>query len=114
MNLSKKRLGCCVLALCIAGAEFTIASVIPAPAALAADQKKEDNGEKIALEKVPKAVIDAVKKDTPGARVTKAFIKQLDGKTVYILDDVKAGKKGWDFTVAEDGKILKKEECHDE
>lgn len=113
MNVSKKYLRSSLLALCIAGAGFASVSVLPTPA-VAADEKKEDKGEKIAVDKLPKAVVDAVKKDMPGARVTKAFKKAADGKTVYVLDDVKVGKKGWDFTIAEDGKIIKKEECHDE
>jgi hypothetical protein len=77
-------------------------------------EKKEDKGEKIAADKLPAKVVDAVKKGMPGSRITKAFKKTADGKTVYLLDDVKIGKKGWDITVAEDGTILKKEECHDE
>ena len=76
-------------------------------------EKKEDKGEKIAPDKLPAKVVDSVKKNMPGSRVTKAFKKTSEGKTVYLLDDVKIGKKGWDITVAEDGTILKKEECHD-
>jgi hypothetical protein len=72
------------------------------------------NAEKIEVDKLPKVVVNSVKKAMPGARITKAAKVVDDGKTLYYLDDVKVGKVGWDVTVSADGKILKKEECHDE
>ena len=78
------------------------------------DEKKEDKGEKIALDKLPKKVVENVKKEMPGAKLTRASKKVEEGKTFYFLDDVKLGKKEWDLKVAEDGTILKKEECHDD
>ena len=51
-----------------------------------------------------------VKKDMPGARITKAA-KLEDGN--FYLDDVKVGKKLWDVTVSPQGKIIKKVEMKD-
>jgi hypothetical protein len=121
MKSSKKYVRSSLLSLCITGAGLpalaaTLPALSPPPVGtLAADgDKKEDKGEKVAVDKLPKAVVDAVKKDMPGARITKANKVTKEGKVSYYLDDVKVGKKGWDFTVAEDGTIVKKEECHDE
>ena len=66
------------------------------------------------MDKLPKAVVTSIKKEIPGAKITKAYKAEKDGKVTYYLDNVKIGKKAWDVTVAEDGKILKKEECHDD
>jgi hypothetical protein len=77
-------------------------------------EEPEKKGEKIDVDNLPKAVVVGVKKAMPGARITKAMKLMEDGKTVYYLDDVKVGKKGWDVTVSEEGRILKKEECHDD
>ena len=70
--------------------------------------------EKMEVEKLPKAVVDAVKKAMPGARITKAYTFMEEGKFRYFLDDVKVGKVAWELTMTEDGKILKKEECKEE
>ena len=114
--MSKHYLRCSLLGLCVAAGAVVALPVFAAPAArpFAADEKKEDKGEKIAVDKLPKPVVDAVKKDMPGARITKANKLNKDGKVTYYLDDVKVGKKGWDVTLTEDGTIIKKEECHDE
>jgi hypothetical protein len=122
MTLPSTYLRSSILSLCIAGfgppgvaATFSVGSASDHIArTLAEGEKKEDKGEKVAVDKLPKAVSDAVKKAMPGARITKANKLEKDGKVTYYLDDVKVGKKGWDVTVAEDGKILKKEECHDD
>ena len=115
--------------LTVAGLGLCVVGVIGTPSLAASDtsrpgpglraladggEKKEDKGEKVAPDKLPKKVVDSVKKDMPGSRITKAFKKTEDGKPVYLLDNVKVGKKGWDVKVAEDGTILKKEECHDD
>ena len=107
---------------------FGLASVLglaPDPAAAAAipaartdarpladgDKKPEEpKGDPVAVDKLPKAVVDAVKKAMPGVRITKAYLLK-DGN--YFLDDVKVGKKEWDVTVTPEGKILKKEEMKD-
>ena len=76
-----------------------------------ADKKEEEpKGDPVDVDKLPKAVVDAVKKDMPGARITKAA-KLEDGN--FFLDDVKVGKKLWDVTVTPKGKIVKKVEMKD-
>lgn len=100
-------------------ARWTDASAVPPRAAvLVADQGKKDTdkkeeepkGDPVDVDKLPKAVVDAVKKDMPGARITKAA-KLEDGN--FYLDDVKVGKKLWDVTVSPKGKIIKKVEMKD-
>ena len=93
------------------------AAQTPAPRtiAMAAEQDKKDTnkkeeepkGDPVDVDKLPKAVVDAVKKEMPGARITKAA-KLEDGN--FYLDDVKVGKKLWDVTVSPKGKIIKKVE----
>ena len=84
----------------------------------AKDDKKDADADarkmKIEVDKLPKVVVTSVKKEMPGAKITKASRIEKDGKVTYYLDNVKVGKKAWDVTVADDGKILKKEECHDD
>ena len=76
-----------------------------------ADKKEEEpKGDPIDVDKLPKAVVEAVKKDMPGARITKAA-KLEDGS--FFLDDVKVGKNLWDVTVSPKGKIIKKVEMKD-
>ena len=80
------------------------------------EKKEDDDKDKVAVpvDKLPKAVVTGVKKEMPGARITKAAKIEKDNKVTFYLDNVKVGKKAWDVTVAEDGKIIKKEECHDD
>ena len=55
-------------------------------------------------------VRDAVQKEFPGARLTKAM-RLLDGN--YLLNDVKVGKKEYTLTVSPEGKVLKREDDDD-
>ena len=73
------------------------------------DSKKDDapQGDPIDVDKLPKAVVNGLKKAMPGARIVKA-IKLPDGN--YFLDDVKVGKKEYDVTISPDGKVLKRVE----
>ena len=75
------------------------------------DKKEEEpKGDPVDVDKLPKAVVEAVKVDMPGARITKAS-KLEDGN--YYLDDVKVGKKLWDVTITPKGKIIKKVEMRE-
>lgn len=74
------------------------------------DKGEEPKGDPVALDKIPKAVVDAVKKALPGVRIIKAYVLK-DGN--YFLDDAKVGKREWDITVTPEGKILKKEQMKD-
>ena len=80
------------------------------PATQPADKEEEPKGDPVDVDKLPKVVVDAVKKEMPGARITKAA-KLEDGN--FYLDDVKVGKKLWDVTVSPKGKIIKKVEMKD-
>lgn len=80
------------------------------PATKPDDKADEPKGDPVDVDKLPKAVVDAVKKEMPGARITKAA--KLDDGNFY-LDDVKVGKKLWDVTVTPKGKIIKKVEMKD-
>jgi len=64
----------------------------------------------IAIDDLPKAVVDGVQKEMPGAVLAKAK-KQSDGN--YRLSDVKLGKKEYTVTVSPDGTILNKAEDDD-
>ena len=99
---------------------LTGAAVMPVPARAAEspakpatqpdDKAEEPKGDPVDVDKLPKVVLDAVKKEMPGARITKAA-KLEDGN--FYLDDVKVGKKLWDVTVSPKGKIIKKVEMKD-
>jgi hypothetical protein len=61
--------------------------------------------EKIALDKLPKAVVDAVKAKYPKAKLVSAEKGDQDGKIVYEVD-IKDGKSSIEVTVTPEGKIL--------
>ena len=92
-----------------AGAAEAVAVVQARPMADAGDKKdsKKDDapqGDPVDVDKLPKAVVNGVKKAMPGARIVKA-LKLPDGN--YFLDDVKVGKKEYDVTISPEGKVLK-------
>ena len=94
---------------CILVGNLPAFSATPAQTApiMLADKAK---GDPVEIGKLPKAVVDAVQKELPGARLTKAM-KLSDGN--YLLTDVKVGKKEYNVTVTPNGKILKREEDND-
>jgi len=98
------------LAICILGCTYAASSTYAAEEKAAAKPAEAQKGEAVAVDKLPKAVTDAVKKAHPGAKITKAF-KQSDGN--YLLDDVKVGKKEYDITVSPEGKIISSVEQKD-
>lgn len=61
--------------------------------------------EDIPLDKVPKAVMDAVKARFPGAEMKEAAKEEEDGKTSYEVSLVHIGKK-IDVVAQPDGKII--------
>ena len=107
-----------LIVLCLGGGVIAAPGISPARTpsprnnvvALVDDKKEkeeEPKGDPVDVDKLPKAVVDAVKKAYPGAKITKA-IKLEDGN--YYLDDVKVGKKLWDLTVTPKGEIVKQVE----
>jgi hypothetical protein len=61
--------------------------------------------EKVPLDKLPKAVLEAAKKRFPKAEVTGASKETEDGKTVYEVELKEDGKK-LDVTLTADGTII--------
>lgn len=60
--------------------------------------------EKVPLDKVPKAVMDAVKAKFPGAQIQNAATEKEEGKTVYELS-LMYQKHHYDVTLTAEGKI---------
>lgn len=79
---------CRVLALSFLTVSFAVLAV-GAPA-----NAKE---EKVPLDQVPKAVLDAVKAKFPGAKLTEAEKETKDGKTTY---EIELEHKGQEYTVS--------------
>jgi hypothetical protein len=73
--------------------------VLLAGAAARADE------EKVPLDKLPKAVVDAVKEKFPKADLVSAEKEKEDGKTVYEVN-IKDGKATIEVTVTPEGKIV--------
>jgi uncharacterized membrane protein YkoI len=65
---------------------------------------RADDEEKVPLDKVPKAVMDAAKKKFPKAEVVSASKDKENGKTVYELE-LKAGGKKIEATFTADGAV---------
>jgi uncharacterized membrane protein YkoI len=61
--------------------------------------------EKVPLDKLPKAVTDAVKAKFPRAALVSASTEKEDGKTVYEVA-IKDGRYAIDVSVSSEGKIL--------
>ena len=79
----------------------------------AAKEEKNEHEEKIAIDKLPQAVTDAVKAAMPDGKITEAEKENKDGKTVYSLD-VESKGKTFDVSVSEAGKVLSTEEEKEE
>ena len=92
------------------GNEFPVSFTFKLDGATLTGTVQGPQGDPIAIDKVPQAVVDAVKKELPGAHLTKAY-KLFDGN--YFLTDVKVGKKEYSVTATPEGKILKREEDND-
>jgi uncharacterized membrane protein YkoI len=66
---------------------------------------RADEEEKVPLDKLPKAVVDAVKEKFPKAELLSADKEKEDGKTLYEVA-IKDGKQKIDVTVTPEGKIV--------
>jgi uncharacterized membrane protein YkoI len=64
-----------------------------------------DDEEKVPLDKLPKAVVDAVKEKFPRAELVSAEKEKEDGKTVYEVA-LKDGKHKREVTLTPEGKIV--------
>jgi uncharacterized membrane protein YkoI len=65
----------------------------------------DDKEEKVPLDKVPKAVLEAVKAKFKGAELVSAQTEKEDGKTLYEIN-LKDKGQSVDVTVSPDGKIV--------
>jgi uncharacterized membrane protein YkoI len=74
--------------------------VVLAVAVRSADEKKR--AEKIAPDKLPKAVVDTINARLPGAEITSAEKETEDGKVVYDIELKHKGRK-YEMDVLEDG-----------
>jgi uncharacterized membrane protein YkoI len=72
---------------------------------LAAAVRADDKAEKIPLDKVPKAIMDAIKGRFPGAEISSVEKEKEDGKIVYDIELKHQGRK-YEMDIAEDGTIL--------
>jgi uncharacterized membrane protein YkoI len=72
---------------------------------LAAVARPDDKAEKIPLEKVPKAVMDAIKGRFPGAEIASVEKEKEDGKIVYDVELKHQGRK-YEMDIEENGTIL--------
>lgn len=75
--------------------------VVSAPAA-------DDKAEKLTLDKIPKAVRDAVNNRFPGAEATSITKETVDGKVVYDIELKQKGRKH-EMDIQEDGTVLEVE-----
>jgi uncharacterized membrane protein YkoI len=62
-------------------------------------------GEKVPLDQVPKAVMDAVKARFPGAKISSVEKEKEDGKVVYDIELKHEGRK-YEMDILEDGTVL--------
>jgi uncharacterized membrane protein YkoI len=72
---------------------------------LAAARAADEGEKKVPLDKVPKAVLDAVKAKFEGADIKGASTEKEDGKLVYEISLVHKGRKT-DVTLTPEGKIV--------
>ncbi len=72
------------------------------------EEKKGGKEEKIAVDKLPAAVTEGVKKEMPTGTITDAEKETDDGKTIYELD-VTVADTVYEVKVSEEGKVLSKE-----
>ncbi len=73
--------------------------------ALAVVARAEDKAEKVPLDKVPKAIMDAIKGRFPKAELTSVEKEKEDGKVVYDVELKENGRK-YEMDIAEDGTII--------
>ena len=76
---------------------------------LAEDKKKDEDEVKVTIDQVPKEVKATLLKEVGGGKITEIEKETEDGKTVFSAD-AKIGDKEYDIKVAEDGKLISKEE----
>jgi uncharacterized membrane protein YkoI len=87
----------------IAGAAALIAAAVVV--IVAANGLADDKPEKIAPDKLPKKIMDAIKNRFPNAEITSAEKEKEDGKVVYDIELKQDGRK-YEMDIQEDGTII--------
>jgi uncharacterized membrane protein YkoI len=82
------------------------AGLVLLAAVAGADEKEKPK--KVPLDKVPKAVLNAVKARFPGARLTSVEKETVDGKVLYDIELTHKGRK-YEMDVHEDGTVVEVE-----
>jgi uncharacterized membrane protein YkoI len=72
------------------------------------DKKEENKAEKVAPDKLPKAVADAIKARFPNGEITSAEKETEDGKVVYDIE-LKMGGLKYEMDLYEDGTVIEVE-----
>jgi Putative beta-lactamase-inhibitor-like, PepSY-like len=72
---------------------------------LAAVARTSADGEKVPLDKVPKAVLDTIKARLPDAEVTSVEKETENGKVVYDVE-LKQKDRKWEMDILEDGTLI--------
>jgi uncharacterized membrane protein YkoI len=72
------------------------------------DKKEENKAEKVAPDKLPKAVADAIKARFPNGEITSAEKETEDGKVVYDIE-LKQGGLKYEMDIHEDGTVIEVE-----
>jgi hypothetical protein len=81
-----------------------------APVAVA---EEDENEQKVQLKDCPEAVQKTIKRETEGGKILEIEKERHRGKVVYECEYIK-DKHRWEITVAENGKLLKKEREDDD
>src|SRR6516162_3631146 len=82
-----------------------VAGLITVSALAWADDKKEEKAEKIAPDKLPQKIKDAINGRFPKAEITSAEKEKEDGKVVYDIELKHEGRK-YEMDILEDGTIV--------
>jgi uncharacterized membrane protein YkoI len=70
-------------------------------------EKEEENEQVVAIDQVPLAARDALKREAQGAPITKIDKESSGGKTIYETD-VMINGKNWEIKVDEAGNVVSK------
>jgi uncharacterized membrane protein YkoI len=89
------------------GVSAVLGLVLLTAVALAEDKEKAKE-EKVAPDKLPTKVLDAVKERFPGGKITSASKETADGKVVYDIELEQKGRK-YEMDIQEDGTVLEVE-----
>jgi uncharacterized membrane protein YkoI len=70
-------------------------------------EEHEEKEDKVSIDKIPAAVVDAVKKEVPDGTITEAEKEEKHDQMVYEMD-VKSGDIVYEVKISEAGKFISK------